>query len=178
MSIFDNHPETAGKIMAFARFYTKAVEDVAESLAQGRPVFRNEPFVHIKLADDPFNTIHAAVKDTHKRRWPREWAAYQASEQTADAAAGAPVEVFPLLKPATLATLKALGVHTIEALSKLEGEVLAKVGHGAEEIRDRARQFLQGESETVAELRREAASRDATITSLRAEIEQLRAKSA
>jgi len=84
------------------------------------PGVRDEPtsigvdMVEIRQAGEK-DTQKEEVNDLHKRRWPQQWAAFQAGR--AQVADGTPIEhLFPA-QPEVAAELKRFNFHTVEALA-------------------------------------------------------------
>ena len=171
MSILFGDIDKADKDLSLARFWTKAVEDVAGGAISGRPVFNDVPYITVRFRDDPFAVVSEPMRPEHKKRYPREWAAYEASQQ--QVGAGVPLERAPFMGPASVAALKASGVHTLERLVALGGDELERLGPGAVELQALARQYLQGDTKTVQELRATLKAKDAKIAELKGELEQL-----
>ena len=167
MGIFDGDDR---RDQTIARFYTNAVEDTEATRLHGRPVFKNVPFVKVRVPDDPFTLIDHPASEADKRRWAREWDAYQHAEQKT--AEGVPIAAFPVLSPADLATLRAYGVQTVEQLADLAEELVEKLGAGFMELRERARQFLQPASDTEQELRAKVAELEKQVVNLKAQMNQ------
>jgi hypothetical protein len=64
----------------FITFYIEAVEIKAESEKQGRPVYRDVPFIKIVVPGDVNNIIERKATDQYKEKFPKAWARFQASE--------------------------------------------------------------------------------------------------
>jgi uncharacterized coiled-coil protein SlyX len=63
-------------------------------------------------------------------------------EGLARAQSGTPVEELPFLTAAKRAELKALNIHTAEALAQLEGTPLTRLGMGGREMKNQAQAYL------------------------------------
>lgn len=148
-----------------AIFYTRAVEDKRASRVEGRPVFKDVPFVKIRIPGQSNSEWDQPAKEEDKIRWARAWAAYEAQQD--GLADGTPLNEWAYLKPSDVATLRAAGIYTVEQCSAMSDGALGNVGPRAREWRDRAKQFLQGTSETEKQLRAEIAELRATVNMLR-----------
>jgi hypothetical protein len=168
VTIFDDHPDNLGQDMRFARFYTRAVEDTEQSQLQGRPVYRNEAFVEIRVRDDPFMVSHVPASEEFRRTWPREWDLYQRAATIS--AEGCPLEMWPFLRPADISGLKLRGLMTVEQIAALQGDLPDELA----DLRERAQQYLQPESKTVQQLRAKIAQQAKEIMSLQALLEGAR----
>lgn len=144
----------------FVQFYTDALELKAESEKQGRPIFKDMPFVRIIVPGDTNNIIERVADETDKHRFPNAWAKYQNSE--AKATEGTPLEQWPQITRSLLKECKYFEIHTVEALSNISDAHVAKLGMGFGELRTKAKAWL------------EAAAGTAQITAQAAENAQLK----
>jgi len=150
-------------------FHTQEMINDAETKAQGRVVIDSVPFVKMIFPNDPLTRVVERINDDHKKRWPKVWAAYE--EKREGIVDGTPVEHLTILTRQQVATLKYLGIVTVEQLAKTgDNKINLDV---TRDMRDRANQFLQGSSETEAELRRTIARLETENTGLKAQVEHL-----
>ena len=99
-------------------FRYEAVQNKAKSVEEGRPIFRQIPFVTIMSPGDNKNVIATNVTADPKARFPRQWEAFErGNEQPLD---GTPVNEWPALNMAQVAELKALNMFTIEQVANLD----------------------------------------------------------
>lgn len=148
------------------RFFMKAVENQAKSLAENRPVFDEREMVEIRIPGDRLATHVNYVLDEHRQRWPEHYAAFKRGE--ARAASGTPLEQWPPMTTGRVATLKAIGVLSVEELSTLPDNMLPSLGMGARELREQARAYLEAAAGGAAVAR--AAAENAE---LRAQMERM-----
>jgi len=144
----------------FVQFYTDALEAKAESEKQGRPIFKDMPFVRIIVPGDTNNIIERVADENDKQRFPNAWAKYQNSEAKANE--GTPLEQWPQITRSLLKECKYFEIHTVEALSNISDAHVAKLGMGFGELRTKAKAWL------------EAAAGTAQITAQAAENAQLK----
>lgn len=144
----------------FVNFYTDAIEMKADSEKQGRPIFRDIPFIRIIVPGDTNNIIERAADDNDKQRFPRAWARFEASE--AEAVEGTPLEQWPQITRSLLKECKYFEIHTVEALAGINDGHIAKMGMGFGDLRTKAKAWLQ------------AAEGTATVTAQAAENEKLK----
>ncbi len=130
------------KDTARPRFFKEAVQNMAASEKEGRPVFEEQTRVEIFIPGDKLFRHVDVVQDKHKQRWPEHWAAFERGE--ARAASGTPLEQWPnaLLNKARVAELKAMHILSVEDLAGVPDNVLPKMGMGARELREQARSYL------------------------------------
>lgn len=100
--------------------------------------------------------------------------------QTGDAGAlnGTPLTEWPRIDIAMAANLRAIGIHTVEALAEVTDGNVQNLGHGGMALRDQAKTFLakaagNAEAERLAAVN---AEKDAVIADLQRQISALAAK--
>lgn len=152
-------------------FYDKAVQDRKETEIQGRAVFKIVPFIEILIPGAPNQRPNLRATDEHKARFPKAWVLYL--ERKKGLADGTPLEQWPYLNQAQVAELKHAGVYSVEQLSAVTDGNLKNLGLHGRDLRERAKQFLQGAGETERELRATAEAQAVRIASLEAKIQQL-----
>lgn len=152
----------------YAEFYMDAVIDEERTKAEGRPIYRNVEMVRIIVPGDMKTEktgLATAGNPPYHLRFAKQYAAFK--EQREQVQDGTPLEHWPPLDKATVMTLKAMKVHTVEQLAGLTDTHLNFMG--ARQLRDNAKAWLQ-EAEAgsaVMSLRNENES-------LRREIEALK----
>lgn len=131
----------------FVQFTMEAIQDEEETIKQGRPIFHDREFIKIIPVGDKSTVICRPVKHTFDantppdpQRWPKQYEAFKAQqEQPLD---GTPLTEWPPLSKSQVATLRAVNVHTVEALSQVSDTNLNNLGMGARELRDKALAYL------------------------------------
>jgi hypothetical protein len=129
------------------RFYKRPVQQEQESLAAGRPIFKEFDFVHICVAGDSLTEIDTYALASHKQRFPIQWANYQnrlgADDQEV---VGTPVSEWPIVSKSQAEELRALKFHTVEAVAGASDAQLQRMGMAAGmspyAFRDKAKAFL------------------------------------
>lgn len=136
-------------------FYMEPVEDPNETRKQGRPIFKDEEFVKVLIAGDPKNSLIAPANygnPSYAQRFPEHYRYFKAGLEQAGAA-GTPLTEVPWLTAARRAELKALNIHTVEALAGLDGSLLTRIGMGARELKNQAQAWLDMAAGTAVETR-------------------------
>ena len=158
-------------------FFTKPVENRAQSAEMGRPIYEDREFVKISFPADTKREHVAPAHESHyvpqaKRQMSyaeRFAASYQAfQDNRADFLAGTPLAMLPGLSDARRAELNALKIVTIEQLAGLPDAARKRLGMGALELQKQAQAFLEraeGTAETDA-LRRQVAELEERIAAL------------
>ena len=129
------------------RFYKRPVQQEAETLAAGRPIYKEFDFVHICVAGDTLTEIDTYVLNSHKTRFPIQWARYQnrigSEEQDV---VGTPVSEWPLVSKSQAEELRAMKFYTVESIANASDGQLQRMGMAAGmspyAFRDKAKSFL------------------------------------
>src|SRR5262249_21372308 len=139
------------------------------------PIFKDMECVEIRMAANKQTVAVFPAHDTWKwdvidginqpityaMRFPEQYKRFKANE--AQAMSGTPLEELPFITQAKRSELKALSIHTAEALASLEGNPLKQLGMGGRELKNQAQAYLDRSTDSAA------------VTRLAAEVEQLKA---
>jgi hypothetical protein len=144
-------------------FRTVAVENRAKSLKEGRPIFDQQEQVFIRFAGDTKKELVAPAHEkcmrdpatglwvSYAQLYQRHYEAFKSGE--AAIGEGTPVEELPFLDTARRAELKALHIHTAEALAGLEGQNLTRLGMFGRELKEKAKAYIEKASDSALETR-------------------------
>lgn len=157
-------------------FYMKPVRNNFESEKQGREIFEEVAYVEMMIPGDKLTEVHEKVKDSHKERWPTQWAAFLANQEAP--ADGTPLKDWPPISRAVEMQLSSEKVRTVEALAGLSDLQLSKVmPMGGHALREKAQLWLkQAEGMApVAELQAALAESNKKNELLSAEVAELSA---
>jgi len=108
---------------------------------------KEKPFVRIIVPGDKTNVIETPVKDSHKRRFPRQWLHFQMQNNDAEVV-GVPLLTWHKDKPdelndMQLAELQIFKFQTVEQVATASDGQLQRIGMGAVGLREMARRYLQ-----------------------------------
>ena len=129
------------------RFYKRPVHQEQESVEAGRPIYKEFDFVHICVAGDTLTEIDTYVLNSHKQRFPQQWANYQNRLGANDEQIiGTPVAEWPLVSKSQAEELRAMKFHTVESIAGASDQQLQRMGMAAGmspyAFRDKAKAFL------------------------------------
>ena len=134
-SLHVSHGDDSG---LHVEFHVETEHQAFESEKEGRPVFKEVPFIQILFPGDSTKKVYRPATEDDKTRFPRHWAVFQSmGEQLHE---GTPVEQWAPISKSMAATLKALGVHTVEQLAAISDNALTWLG--ARELREDAKTYL------------------------------------
>lgn len=156
-------------------FRVHSMLNKAASKEAGRPIYKDVEVCEIRMAGNR-NTVgvfpaHEIWKwqdtpdgdrepITYAQRFSAHYQKFKASG--AQAMSGTPLEELPFLTQGKRLELKALNIHTAEALAELDGQPLKNLGMGGRELKTQAQAYLDN------------AAKSADVTSLASENEALR----
>lgn len=176
----------ADKPHVHVEFYTEPVEDVAASREAGRPIFKDQEFVRVRIVGDPKNNLIAPANDfagrdrdtgeaiTWAQKYPEHYRLFKAQENQSRAD-GTPLTEVPWLTASRRKELEALQIKTVEALASLDGALLTRIGMGARELKLKAQAWLDAAAGSAVEskMAAELAARDEEIEALKRQMAQL-----
>ncbi len=161
-------------------FSREPVFNEAKSREAGRPIYEERDFVTAFQPGERLQVPKFPVTDEHKRRWPRQWAAYiQNRPQESD---GTPIDLLFAANISRCAMYKAYGVTTVEQLVNLSGNAIDTIGMGCQDDINRARTFLERAKAGVplhryegkiAELESENRTLKESLSRMQAQVNQL-----
>lgn len=164
-------------------FYPRAKHMKRASEEAGHAVYENLVYIKIESPGNRFSLVDREATDADKHRFSDRWRKFlENAEQVQE---GTPLEMWPILTPAEVATYKAANVHTVEALCAVPDGLLYQLGLGARERRDKAQKWLaQATSdkplmtalERIKDLEGEKAVNEAAIAALRDQVRELAEK--
>lgn len=138
----DFDPEARKRDNARPIFFKEAVQNKAATEKEGRPVFFEREMVRILVPGDRLTESVQIVGEQHRKRWPREYAAFKADEEAP--LNGTPIAELPGLGRAQVEELRYGKVLTIEDLANLPDELLSKVAPmNGKELRAKAVRWLE-----------------------------------
>jgi hypothetical protein len=163
-------------------FKNVAVENKAKSLKEGRPIYDQQEQVHIRFVGDTKKELVApanerCARDPGNGQWisyaqlyHKHYDAFKSGQEVAGE--GTPIEELHFIDAAKRAELKALHVHTAEALAGLEGVNLACLGMYGRELKEKAKAYIDKAKDSALETRlaAENAQLKARLEALEAQI--------
>ena len=152
------------------RFYKRPIHQEQESIDAGRPIYKEFDFVHICVAGDTLTEIDTYVLNSHKQRFPQQWANYQNRLGANDEQIiGTPVAEWPLVSKSQAEELRAMKFHTVESIAGASDQQLQRMGMAAGmspyAFRDKAKAFLN-----LAMSAAETDKRESEINALKQEL--------
>jgi hypothetical protein len=127
-------------------FYNHPVLQEFESEKQGRPIYKDVPYISIDFPGDKTKRVCRPVKmdatmvtPSDPQRFPRHWEAFK--NQQEQVPIGTPVTEWAPLSKAQALELKGMKIYTVENLASLPDSSLTFLG--ARELREKAKNWLE-----------------------------------
>lgn len=170
-----------------AVFYMRACKNEWLSEKEGRPVYEDRIYCRYGPAGSTLLEMDVRSTSEHERRFPRQWAAFQAGQDAeAQKHVGTPLKEWPLLTPSVVEELRDRKFYTVENIAGASDDQLAPLGMGFMDmgpftLREKAKAYLQAARDSalpqkqageIAALKDEMARRDEEH---KRELEELRA---
>ena len=156
-------------------FYKRSVKQEDESIAAGRPIFKEFDFVRICVPGDNLTEIDTYANESHKQRFPRQWAHYQNQVAGQEQIIGTPLEQWPLVSRSQADELRGIKFRTVEDVANCSDQQLQRIGMIAgmspHSFREKAKAFLNLASESA-----EVSQREAELQALRQENDKIKAE--
>lgn len=166
-----NETDAKSEQRAYARFYKRAVEDTAKTREAGRPVCVVKDFIEIHTPGDKTNIVDRPVREEDKRRFARQFAAYQL-EKNQDEASGTLLSAWGGLPEERVEMYRFYKVMTVEQLAGITD--FANFDAQTRKDGERAKAFLEMAKGNAPLLQLQAATaeKDKEIAQLREALRQ------
>jgi hypothetical protein len=144
-------------------FRNVAVENKSKSLNEGRPIYDQQEQVFIRFAGDTKKELVAPAHEkcmrdpatglwvSYAQVYHRHYDAFRTGQEAVGE--GTPIEELPFIDAARRAELKALHIHTAEALAGLEGINLSRLGMFGRELKEKAKAYIDKARDSALETR-------------------------
>lgn len=157
-------------------FYKRSMKQEDESMAAGRPIFKEFDFVRICVPGDNLTEIDTYANESHKMRFPRQWMHYQNQVGNQEQVIGTPIEEWTIISRSQADELKGIKFATVEAVANASDQQLQRIGMIAGmnpyTFRDKAKAFL-----SLADKVGETNQREEELAKLKQENEAIKAES-
>lgn len=156
-------------------FYKRSMKQEDETIAAGRPIFKEFDFIRIMVPGDNLSEIDTYANESHKARFPRQWAHYQNKVGDHQDFVGTPIEQWTLITRSQAEELRGLKFPTVESVANCSDQQMQRIGMVAgmspHSFREKAKAFLNLASDSA-----EVAQREAELQALRQENDKIKAE--
>ena len=150
------------------QFYKKSMKQEDASNEAGRPIFKEFDFVRIMIPGDNLTEIDTYAQESHKQRFPRQWAHYQNQTAGHEDIVGTPLDQWPQVTRSQAEELRGLKFYTVESIADCSDQQLQRIGMIAgmspHNFRLKAKVFLNLANDSA-----EVAQREAELQALKEE---------
>lgn len=153
------------------KFYLKTVFDQVRTDEEGKPCYKDVPYVQISNPSDNKTKWDLPVKDKHKEMFPNGWSNFEAG--TEGEAPGTPLEVWRTLPAARCKELQSAGFLAIEQIANCPDGKLGGIGQDGWNLRKEALAFLAPPDLATQALKEENKELSARLAALESEHRQL-----
>ena len=157
------------------QFYKKSMKQEDASNEAGRPIFKEFDFVRIMIPGDNLTEIDTYAQESHKQRFPRQWAHYQNQTAGHEDIVGTPLDQWPQVTRSQAEELRGLKFHTVESIADCSDQQLQRIGMVAgmspHNFRIKAKAFLNLANDSA-----EVAQREAELQALKEENAKIKAE--
>jgi hypothetical protein len=124
-------------------------EDKHKSKAAGYPVFREQEYVKLIVPGDKQSEYFQPSTEKDRKTYPNAYQAFK-NRESKPVVEGMPIEQWPQVTRALAMTLRAAGIHTVEALAAVHDGNIGKVASNGQELRAKAKAFLETAKNSAA----------------------------
>jgi len=157
------------------QFYKKSMKQEDASNEAGRPIFKEFDFVRIMIPGDNLTEIDTYAQESHKQRFPRQWAHYQNQTAGHEDVIGTPLDQWPQVTRSQAEELRGLKFYTVEAIADCSDQQLQRIGMVAgmspHNFRLKAKAFLNLANDSA-----EVAQRETELQALKEENAKIKAE--
>ena len=157
------------------QFYKKSMKQDIASDEAGRPIFKEFDFVRIMIPGDNLTEIDTYANESHKARFPRQWAHYQNQVTNHEDIVGTPIDQWPQVTRSQADELRGLKFYTVESIADCSDQQLQRIGMVAgmspHNFRLKAKAFLNLANDSA-----EVAQREQELQTLKEENAKIKAE--
>ena len=157
------------------QFYKKSMKQEDASNEAGRPIFKEFDFVRIMIPGDNLTEIDTYAQESHKQRFPRQWAHYLNQTAGHEDIVGTPLDQWPQVTRSQAEELRGLKFHTVESIADCSDQQLQRIGMVAgmspHNFRLKAKAFLNLATDSA-----EVAQRESELQALKEENAKIKAE--
>jgi hypothetical protein len=169
---FESRAQAEEDKKLLVKFFVKPRPDSAETVKQGRPIFKDVEYIDIRIPGDRTGGVSRPASHNDKQRFAPHYAAFK--QRTEVPLEGTPLIEWPLITRSLAEELAFHNVKTVEHLSTMSDTHSGKF-MGLNALKAKALKWLEqaGEEAKVHELQQELLERDERIATQGQQIELL-----
>lgn len=186
MSTASTRQTAANDSMTIVRFFHMPVQNEGKTKTEGRPIFDDVEVCEIRFAGNREKVGHFPAHEVFKQErdiegnvtdvtyaiaYNTEYLKFKSGQN--QTVSGTPTSELPFLSQSKRLELKALNIHTAEALAAIDGNNLKMLGMGGRELKNQAQAYLEKAAGSV-----DLVQMAARLAALESENARLKARSA
>lgn len=143
-----------GDERVYAEFFLHPRKNEQKSLAEGRDIFEEVPYVRVLVPGDKDNIVVRPVRNSDKARWAKQWQAFENREDAP--MEGTPLDEWAGVSRSMVEELKFFNIRTVEDLVAMPDAHASKF-LGINGLRQKASAWLEDAqySAPIAQLQQE-----------------------
>lgn len=158
----------AGDDQLFVKFFKHPRQDKAESIKEGRPVFKEVDYIEIRQPGNKTSVVCRPVRQMDIDRFPEHWRKYLA-RITDEHVEGTPLEEWPQITRSQVEELRFFNVRSVEQLANMSDGQSQKF-MGINMLKKKAQEFLEQVEQGAIKARDERIAKlEARLASLEGE---------
>ncbi len=173
---FETHNQSKEDEKLLVKFFIRAKQGKRESIAEGRPIYRDVEYIDIKIPGSRNAGICRPATPKDRTRFPKHYAAFK--ERTDAPSDGTPLSEWPLVTRSLAEELAFSNIKTVEHLASAIDSHISKFMGGLN-LKQKAIEWLEiaDEEKPYLQMKAELTERDERIAKLEEKLDKLIAAS-
>ena len=171
----DHKQSEADKALA-VKFLVKSVQDKVQTLAQGRPIFKEVVYIDIRIPGERESAFCGPATRQHVQRFPEHYRAFR-NRTSENEVVGTPLAEWPLVTRSQVEELSFFNVKTVEDLVNMPDSSNHQF-MGINTLKAKAKEFLdanKGKKELQAEFDKREQALQEQLKAMQAQLDALSA---
>lgn len=159
------------------RFFMSPVEQTAQSITQGRRVFKDTEYIEIMIPGDKHTVVRRQVFERDRKRFPQQYARFK--QGMADQTIGTPLTELAFITAAKVKEYEFFSIKTVEQLvATADSSKVGQTMMGFTQDKQKAQAFLSSAENAapITELRAKIDERDAMIDGMQQQLREMNAR--
>jgi hypothetical protein len=169
---FEHGKQAEQDAKLLVKFFIEARKDPTKSTEQGRPVFKEQEYISIKIPGSRGSGIKRPASFKDKQRFPKHYAAFKQRIELPQE--GTPLAEWPVISRSMAEELAFNGVKTVEHMADMS-DTIASSFMGGQSFKAKAKEWLERARKDVTEshLAAELEKRDKLIATMQEQLDKL-----
>lgn len=133
-------------------FFIQPQLNPSKSDAAGREIYDEIEMWELRFPGNTLSVFTGRVTDQERQRWPQQYEAFKKAGSFTEGHSGTPLEQWPFVGRAMIAELRYLNILTVEHLSQVDDNGIARMGPGGRKLVECAKAWLQDAEDGAASM--------------------------